>query len=118
MKFSGFVLAILAATTMPTGADERLAVEAPNVMLAPGHLVVETVIEPDPENRAIQVTAESPAFYRSSELSLDGNSAPRRNRFEFTGLPPGSYDLHVTLLDSNGTPRASVLRTLQVRSRA
>jgi hypothetical protein len=79
---------------------------------------VETVIEPDPENRAVQVTAESPAFYRSSELLLDGNAAPRRNRFEFTGLPPGSYDLRVTLLDARGTPRASVRRTLQVRSRA
>ena len=35
MKLSGFVLALLAATTIPIGADERLAVEAPNVMLAP-----------------------------------------------------------------------------------
>jgi hypothetical protein len=118
MNVSGFVLVLLAAATMPIGADERLAVQAPNVMLAPGHLVVETVIEPDPENRAIQVTAESAAFYRSSERLLDGNTAPRRNTFEFSGLPPGEYDLHVTLLDASGAPRASVLRTLQVRSRA
>jgi hypothetical protein len=87
-------------------------------MLAPGHLVVETVVEPDPENRAIQVTAESPAFYRSSERLLEGNTAPRRSTFEFTGLPPGEYDLRVTLLDATGTPRASVRRILQVRSRA
>jgi hypothetical protein len=116
MKFAGLLLGLLAATALPLGADQRLAVEVPSVMLAPGHLVVQTQIEPDPANRAIQVTAESSGFYRSSEILLDGDAAPRRNSFEFKDLPPGSYDLHVTLLDSKGEPRASVVRTLQVRS--
>jgi hypothetical protein len=118
MKVSVLLLGLLAATTLPLGADSRLAVQVPSVMLAPGHLVVQTTIEPDPANRAIQVTAESSAFYRSSEIVLDGDASPRRNSFEFMDLPPGSYDLHVTLLDANGEPRALVVRTFQVRSRA
>jgi hypothetical protein len=118
MKTAGFLLGLLAVTTLPLGADARLAVDVPSVMLAPGHLVVQTQIEPDPANRAIRVIAESPAFYRSSEILLDGDAAPRRNSFEFKDLPSGSYDLHVTLLDGKGEPRALVMRTLQVRSRA
>jgi hypothetical protein len=117
MKNTGLLLVLLAMTTPSLAADERLAVEVPSVMLAPGHLVVQTQIEPDPANRAIQVTAESSAFYRSSEILLDGDAAPRRNSFEFKDLPQGSYDLHVTLLDGKGEPRAVVVRTLQVRSR-
>lgn len=118
MKYSGLVLGLYALAALPLGASERLVVEAPDVMLAPGHLVVQTMIEPDAANRVIRVTAESPTFYRGSEILLDGSAAPRRTSFEFNALPPGSYDLRVTLLDANDQPRASVVRTVQVRSRA
>jgi hypothetical protein len=98
------------------GADGGLTVMAPTVMLAPGHLVIETGVEPDSENRGIQVIAESSDFYRSSEIQLSGATAPRRNTFEFKDLPNGSYEIRATLLGSDGQARALVVRKLEVVS--
>ena len=109
----GFLL-----TAGSIAAGERLTVEAPAVMLAPGRLVVETRVEPDPSNKSIQVTAESPEFYRSSELQLEGPTAPRTNTFEFRDLPIGTYEIRALLLDSKGERRAMVVRSLDVISHA
>src|ERR1700737_1462423 len=106
-----FGLCVLASSL---GASASLAVEAPTVMLAPGHLVVQTVVEPDPANRALQVVAESPDSYQSSEVRLDGDTAPRKNTFVFKDLPSGTYEIHAMLLGSDGQQRASVVRKLEV----
>ena len=116
MKTFGLLFGLFVLTSSPLGAGAGLAVQAPRVMLAPGHLVVETVVEPDSANRAIQVVAESPDWYRSSEVQLDGDTAPRRSTFEFDGLPTGTYQIHARLLGSDGQERALVVRTLQVVS--
>jgi hypothetical protein len=48
------VLGMALVTAGLLGADERLTVRAPVVMLAPGHLVVETLVEPDPSNQSFR----------------------------------------------------------------
>ena len=118
MRTFGLLFGLFVLTSSPLGAGAGLAVQAPNVMLAPGHLVVETVVEPDAANRAIQVIAESPDWYRSSEVQLDGDTAPRRNTFEFNGVPTGTYQIHAVLLGSGGQQRALVVRKLEVVSHA
>jgi hypothetical protein len=117
MRTLGLLFGLLVLTSS-LGAGAGLAVEAPTVMLAPGHLVVRTVIERDPDNRAIQVIAESPDSYRSSEVQLDGDTAPRRNTFEFKDLPIGTYEIHAVLLGSDGQQRALVVRKLEVIAHA
>ena len=109
-----FGLSVLAG---PLDAGVALTMEAPAVMLAPGHLVVHTLVEPDAANRAVQVVAESSDFYRSSEVPLDGDSAPRRSRFEFRDLPTGSYEIQAVLLGSDGQQRALVSRRAEVVGR-
>ena len=118
MKVLGLLFGLFVLTSSPLGAGAGLAVQAPTMMVAPGRLVVETVVEPDSANRAIQVVAESADWYRSSEVQLDGDTAPRRNTFEFNGLPKGTYQIHAMLLDSVGQQRALVVRTLVVVSHA
>jgi hypothetical protein len=113
-KTIGLLLGLFIVATASTGASQRLAVDAPTVMLAPGHLVVRTLVDPDPENGAIQVVAESSDFYRRSEIELDGNAAPRSSTFEYAGLPRGTYEIHVVLLDAHGEQRAAVVRRLDV----
>jgi hypothetical protein len=112
------LLGALLLTVGSLGADQRLTVQAPAIMLAPGHLVVETLVEPDPSNKSIRVTAESEKFYRSSEVELEGGAAPRRNTFEFRDLPTGSYEIRALLLDGQGDQRAMVVQALEVVSRA
>ena len=64
------------------------------------------MIVADADNRAVEVVAESEDYYRSSEIQLDGDQAPRTNTFEFRSLPPGTYEVKATLLGSSGRTRA------------
>ena len=118
MRRLTLVLGVLLVAAGSLAADERLTVQAPTVMLAPGHLVVETLVEPDASNKSIEVTAESPEFYRSSEVALAGGASPRKNMFEFRDLPVGKYEIRARLLDAKGDQRAIVVRTLDVISYA
>lgn len=118
-KRIGLLLGLFLVTMPSVGASagRRLVVDAPTVMLAPGHLVVRTLVDPDPENGAIRVVAESSDFYRRSEIELDGNAAPRSSTFEYSDLPRGTYEIHAFLLDAHGDELAAVVRRLDVIAR-
>ena len=116
MRICGLLIGLFVLASPSLGAGARLAVQAPGLMLAPGHLVVQTVVEPDASNRGIQVIAESPDWYRSSEVQLNGDTAPRKNTFEFKELPSGTYEIHVTLIGSGGQQLALVVQKLDVIS--
>src|SRR6266480_7169864 len=75
---------------------------SPSVMLAPGFLTVRTTIEANADNRAMEVVADSPTFFRSSRVSLDGDRAPRVNEFVFKDLPAGRYEVTVRLMGTTG----------------
>ena len=105
----------MVAVAMSAGAGEMMSVTvSPAVAFAPATLVVRTRIEADARNRAVEIVAESPSFYRSSEIQLDGDRAPRTNRFEFRSLPSGTYDVKATLLDASGQERTSVRQTVNI----
>lgn len=100
---------------MPVGAGERMTVRvSPAVAFAPANLIVRARIEQDAQNRAVEIVAESSEFYRSSEIQLDGEHAPRTNTFEFRSLPPGTYEVTARLLGPGGSPRASARQSVNV----
>ncbi len=117
MKKLCLIVGLLVLPMPSFGAGQRLAVEAPTVMLAPGDLLLRTLIEPDPANSAIQITIDSSDFYRRSEIPLQGGAAPRSSAFEYRDLPRGQYEIRAVLLDANGEPRASIVRALDVVTR-
>jgi hypothetical protein len=89
------------------GAGEPLVVSVhPAVSMAPANVKVETRIEADAANRAIEISADSQNFYRSSIIPLDGASAPRINVFELRGLPGGNYEVTAVLIGDDGHRRA------------
>jgi len=114
MKMAGLLLGLCALAVSSLGAAVSLDVQTPSLMLASGHLIVEATIEPDAANRAMRVIAESPDWYRSSEIELDGDTAPRRSTFVFKDLPSGTYEIRAVLLGSGGEERALVIRKLEV----
>jgi hypothetical protein len=116
MKFKVTVAGILVvAAILPIRARERMILRvSPAVAFAPANLIMRTMIEADAENRAVEIVAESPEFYRSSEIQLDGEHAPRTTTFEFRSLPPGDYEVKATLLGSNGSPLATVRQQVNV----
>ncbi len=101
------VLVIILAASSAVAANQRLAIRvSPSVAFAPANLVVRTQVEADHANRAIEVTAESPDFFRSSENQLDGEDAPRTSIFEFRSLPSGTYTVRVVLKGVGGSELA------------
>ena len=115
MKLRASLFGILILTSiLPAGAGDRLAIKvSPAVCFAPANLIVRTMIEADAENRAVEIVAESPEFYRSSQMQLDGDKAPRTTTFEFRSLPPGTYDVSARLIGSGGE-RAQVHQQVNV----
>lgn len=110
-----FLGILMAATTLPVGAGERMTMKvSPAVAFAPANLVVRTTIEADAGNRAIEIVAESQDFYRSSEMQLEGDKAARTTMFEFRSLPPGTYEVRAKLLGADGQTRAAVRQQVNV----
>ena len=116
MKVRACLLGILmTSTTLPIGAGERITMKvSPAVSFAPANLVVRTTIEADAGNRAVEIVAESPDFYRSSEIQLEGDRAARTTTFEFRSLPPGTYEVRAKLLGVDGQQRAAVRQQVNV----
>src|SRR5688572_23936514 len=103
MKVRVWLLGIALASAGPLGASERISMRvSPAIAFAPANLVVRTQIAADAANRAIQIVAESADFYRSSEMQLDGERAPRSSVFEFRSLPGGAYTVRAVLKGAGG----------------
>lgn len=117
MKSRVMICAIGLLLTAPLGADNRISMRvSPAVSFAPANLVVKTTIEADSENRAVSIVAESESFYRSSEIQLDGEHAPRTTTFEFKSVPGGSYEVTATLIGSGARPIRTVSQQVNVIS--
>jgi hypothetical protein len=97
------------------GAGERLSMRvSPAVAFAPANLVVRAMIEANADNRAVEIVAESDDFYRSSQIQLEGEKAPRTNQFEFRSLPPGTYEVRALLIGADGQQRAFARQQVNV----
>lgn len=79
----------------------------------PASLTVQIMIKSDAGNRALAVTAEAPDFYRSSQIPLDGERAPRVAVFHLRSLPTDVYQVTGILVGPKG-PRAKVTRIARV----
>jgi len=115
LRASVFGILMLTAATLPIGAGERVSIRvSPAVAFAPANLVVRASIEADEQNRSMEIVAESQDFYRSSEVQLEGDKAPRTSRIEFRNLPPGTYEVRVTLMGSGGEQRGFAHQQINV----
>jgi hypothetical protein len=118
MKLRVSLLAILTLTAVlprVSGAGEPISMKvSPAVAFAPANLVVRATIEADADNRAVEIIAESDDFYRSSQIQLEGDKAPRTNRFEFRSLPPGTYEVRAKLIGADGQARGHVRQQVNV----
>jgi hypothetical protein len=45
---------------------------------------------------------DSEDFYRSSDIQLDGANAARNHSMDWSGLPPGDYQVVATVFGANG----------------
>ena len=107
MKARCLLVAMVLTTTAGAGAKEPLSIRvSPAFSFAPATLVIRASVEPDAENRSMEVIADSPEFYRSSTIALEGDRAPKTTMVEFRSLPAGDYELTATLIGVDGHRRA------------
>jgi hypothetical protein len=107
LRFALTILLVLAAPR-PQAIQRITMVVSPSKAMAPATLRVRLGVEPTTENRALDVVVDSGDFFRSSEIALDGERAPRTIIMEFPGLPGGTYVVRGMIRDVSGHPRASV----------
>src|SRR6187399_1829140 len=75
----------------------------PRFVSAPGYLRSLIRVLPNAENRLLRVSIDSDVYYRSSDIQLDGDSAPTSHWVDFKGVPEGSYELTVEVIGQTGT---------------
>ena len=109
MNVQACACGLLLTAALAVNAGERLTIAvSPLQSFAPTNLTVRVHVAPDVNNRALEVTAESGEYFRSSLIPLDGKEAPQTVAVELRGLPGGDYQIRGTLIDSAGHPRTSV----------
>jgi hypothetical protein len=109
------ILGMTIAATAAAGAKQPLTVKiTPAISFAPANLTIRTSVDPDFDNRSVEVVADSGEFYRSSSVTLDGDHAPKTTQFEFRSLPPGEYEVRVVVSGADGRPRATSYATAKV----
>jgi hypothetical protein len=64
---------------------------------APANIDVNVAIEPADNHHRLVIEADSEAFYRSSEIALEGAADKRLHTVQFKNLPPGQYVLRAEL---------------------
>jgi hypothetical protein len=105
-------------------AGECLSMKvSPRQALAPVNLRVSVRIEPNADNRVLMIVADSPQFYRSSQIQLEGDRAPRMFSIEYPNVPGRQLRDHqragqqhgpgARRRSSNGACRASRWRLLE-----
>jgi hypothetical protein len=88
------------------GARDWLAVRvSPIHSFAPADINIYVTVEPNADNRLLSVSAESPEFFRSSEMSLDGADNARVTILRFRELPSGTYEVTADVSGANGRRR-------------
>jgi hypothetical protein len=112
--FSSWIVTVVCGTLLALSvpvfaADDELTVRLPSFMThSASSLRAQIWIPRDSDNRVLRITLDSGAFYRSSDVPLEGDRAPQSHTLVWHALPPGSYEVTVQLV---GTTRVKqVLR--------
>ena len=86
-------------------ADELTLRLTPRFVSAPGYLRSLIRVAPHEANRVLRVEIDSAGYYRSSDIQLEGASAPMSHFVDWKEVPAGKYDLSVSVMGASGDPR-------------
>jgi hypothetical protein len=110
---------IAAAASIDTGSGVaaapalRLTV-TPHFGNAPAHVRVQVFVERAAENRALRLTIDSPEYFRSSAIELNGESAQRVHVAEFRSIPAGAHEVRAALVNRRGEESAVVHEYIRI----
>jgi hypothetical protein len=107
MRFRHLVFSIATVTVLGVAGSDateaRLRIEVtPRISPAPASVRIRAIVPPDAANRALQIVADSGAYYRSSLVPLDGANAAQVTETMLKNLPGGEYEVSVALIEIDG----------------
>jgi hypothetical protein len=103
MRWSRSWLFGLALSTATVGAAGPVSIKVnPTVSVAPALLAIRVNVEPQSENRALEIVLDSNDFYRLSRVQLDGDHAPTVSELKIDGVPAGNYQVTATVIGADG----------------
>ena len=108
------VIAWLSANQI-TASDAVSVTVSPTVAHEPARITIRVLVEPDADNRALNVITESENFFRRSFQQLEGERSARTSVFEYDGLPAGDYEVRVVLVVVNGSSGAAAVAKMKIR---
>lgn len=118
MKIRVLVLMMVLLAAAPMRAGDRLALSvSPSMAFEPADVTIRAMIAHSPENRSVEIIAESSDFYRSSIVPLDGESAPKMTMVSYRSLPSGDYTVRVIVRGSRGQQLGWVERVARIVDR-
>jgi hypothetical protein len=116
-RYCSCLAVVLLTVAFPVDAGEWMTmVVSPQQSFGPTNLTIRVRLEPNAENRILEVVTDSPEFYSSSQIQLDGERAPRTIVVQFRSVPSGEYEVSGSLLNSIGRTRASARQRASVLS--
>jgi len=98
-----------------TASDAISVSVSPAVGREPARITIRVTVEPDADNRALDVVTESEDFFRRSYRQLDGERSARVSLFEYEGVPAGDYDVRAVLIAADGSPGPIAVVKLKIR---
>jgi len=107
------VLCVVLVPQTLNGSEPLKLQVSPAISRAPAILTVRAVVEPSPDNRVLEIAAESNEFFRSSQVQVDGERGVALNVVQFKNLPTGLYRVTCVLVGVHG-PRATAMRLARV----
>jgi hypothetical protein len=115
MKLTAILGGLLMLGALPSAATEAMRVRvSPEMTVEPAWVTVQVSIEPDRENRALDIAIDSESFFRSSRIDLEGDAAARTTTFQYRGLPAGDYEVRAVLIGRDGRERGVARRSVMV----
>jgi hypothetical protein len=100
---AGIVVVIVVASLTSLAAAEEASISVtPRVAMEGSTVVITVRITPDPSLRALVLEADSPEFFRSSFLQLEGARSAAVHTLELRSLPAGRYYVRVVIDRAEG----------------
>ena len=89
-------------------AEERLNIRiSPEVCYEGCDVRVVVRVPPDAENRALTIEADSPMYFRGSEIDLSGDSAALLHTLTLHSPPSGQYVIRAKVARANSTTQST-----------
>ena len=88
----------IVAGSLQLNADDAVTIAVrPRVTNIGGTAELKVLVSRNEANRKLLWEIDGPNFYRSSEVQLDGASAPRSYLFRVHNLPSGEFEVRATV---------------------